>query len=144
MRTETPTEAERYARSIAAEVAALDTLLGGETDPDTIRDAIAETIGEQPDDDRLDELTTDPVTVAYIWLNEIVLDLRVLRDDRDGTARLELLRTSGGPRCEITRDTSDGTAVEVVVWYGSEHYAHRMNPTAFVAWLDDLAGVVGR
>lgn len=144
MTTKETTEAERYARLIAEEVAALDDLLGGETEPDTIRAAIYAAIGEPADGDRLDELTADPETVAYIWLNEIVLDLRVLRDHRDDTARLELLRTSGGPRCEITRDTSDGTAVEVVAWNGSEHYAHRMNPTAFAAWLDDLAGVVGR
>ena len=144
MTTKETTEAERYARSIAREVIALDTLLRGETDPDTIRDAIEDAIGEPAEGDRLDALSGDPVTVAYIWVNEIVLDLRILRDDRDDSARIELLRTVGGPRCEINRDTNDGDAVEVIVYDGSEHYAHRFHPSAFVAWLDELAGVVGR
>lgn len=124
--------AEDYARTIAEEVLALDDLIGS-TDRDTIAAAL-KTLEMDPD--------TDPPDALIVWINETALELSILRDTRPDMdrARVEILRTCGGPRCEIHRDTFDGTAVTVEVWDGSDHYAHRMNPDNFAGWLDELAG----
>ena len=51
-------------------------------------------------------------------------------------SRIEILRTCGGPRCEITRD---GIAVIVSVWDGTDEAHHRMSPQHVADWLDELA-----
>lgn len=125
-------EARRYALAIAEEIKALDTLLSGAS-PEEAADALAEL--------ELDHLDPrDPYDAVVTWINETVLEMTTYRADKDPDhVRIELLRTCGGPRCEITRDTNDGTAVTVEVWDGSEHYAHRMNPTMLADWLDTIA-----
>lgn len=134
--TENP--ARGYALGIAREVAALDAILSHPTDPETVADALAELEAEH----LTDENTPDEIAVAafHYWVNSLVLDVRVLRDIRtEDSARIEFLRTTGGPRCEIVRDTTNGTVVTVEVWDGASHHAHQMNPDTFAAWVDDLA-----
>lgn len=145
MTTTTTTDAEDYSRTIAEEVIALDTILAGAPygfDPSNI----------DPDDEEhaayLDairtlemEHVTDPDEIPDVWLNETALDVAILADTRgpEFGARIEILRTAGGPHCQIDRDTNNSTVVEVVTHWGTDHYTHRMNVERFTAWIDELA-----
>ena len=138
MTTDEHNEARRYALAIAREVSALDRLLSGTTEPEEIADALAELEAEHlPESYAPERIATE---AAFAWLNGTALDVRVLRDRRDESARVEILRTCGGPRFEIVRDTNNGTVVSVEVWSGASHHAHQMNPDHFAEWLDDLVG----
>lgn len=137
MSTDEHNDARRYALAIAREVSALDQLLSGTTEPDEIADALAELELEHlPESFAPERIASEAV---YAWINGTALDVRVLRDVRDGSARVEILRTCGGPRCEIVRDTTNGTVVSVEVWDASAHHVHQMNPDHFAAWLDDMS-----
>lgn len=121
--TDTDT-ARRYAGTIADELHALETVASGhprgydpdapENDDDEMSDyraALAEL--------ELDYSRTDDAIAIY--LNETTLDVTIYRaeNDRD-TARVEILRTCGGPRCEISWDTNSGQTLTVDVWWGSD------------------------
>ncbi len=141
-------DAYEYALLIKRELLALETLLDNwedvayspsnspDIDPDThaeIVGAIGELSIEWPTGDS--EIVTD-------YLNDTCLELTVLRavnEDSD-RARIEILRTCGGPRCDITRDTNDGNIIEVVVHSGSDSSTVRVNAGTLAATLDELAG----
>lgn len=120
-----------YSHTIAEEVLALDTILSS-TDPDEIAEALA-TLELDPD--------TDPTDAAYVWINETALDVAILADTRgtDHGARIEILRTCGGPHCQINRDTNNGTVVEIVSHWGTDNYTHRINVDSFADWIDGFA-----
>lgn len=147
MTTLEPNTAYDYALLIKEELLALETLLenwgaiAGEApadvDPDIRADVLAalrELGREWPENDGED--------VFSDYLNELCLDLIVLRavnNDNDAT-RVEILRTSGGPRCDITRDSNDGEALEISVHDGGGHSVVRVYLSNIAAGLDDLAG----
>ena len=138
-----------YALLIKRELLALDTLLENwgdvagyspddmspDIDPDThagIVHAVSELELEWPTDDS--DLVSD-------YLNDTCLELTVLRADSDrDRARIEILRTCGGPRCDITRDTNGGDMVEIVVHDGRDSSTVRVSVGTLAASLDELAG----
>lgn len=137
--------AERYARTIGQELLALETILDGA--PKGYYPDHPEYDDEEHTDYRaaVNELemehVTDPDEIPFIWINETCLDITYLTTHDLDRARIEILRTCGGPHCEITRDTNDGTAVTVTVHDGSDSYHHRMYLDNVSTWLDDLAGL---
>ena len=145
-------EAYEYALLIKRELIALETLIDNwseiEADTERVRD------GEAPEMDTdllaecvdaqnelgLDEWPEDNTLVSD-YLNNTCLDLTVLKATGDSDrARVEILRTCGGPRCDITRDTYDGTVVEITVHDGSNSSTVRVNVSNVAAELDEIAG----
>jgi hypothetical protein len=140
-------DAYEYALLIKRELLALDTLLENWGDvagyslddmsPDITRDthagivhAVSELEIEWPDGNS--DLVTD-------YLNDMCLELAVIRNDDRDRARIEILRTYGGPRCDITRDTNDGDIVEIRVHDGRDFSTIRVSVGTLAAALDDLA-----
>lgn len=123
-----------YCREIRKELDALEFILttAGDLDPATAEDiaaAYAELGQENTDDDYEAPLT---------WLNNSCLDLKVLRtDDREQT-RVEILRTCGGPHCEITRDSNDGQIIAVTTYDGSDQATIRNQYPNLSAYLDEI------
>ena len=128
--------ARRYSAAIADEVRAVEVLLS--CDPDDDGDDIADAL-------RTLELEhcegDDMVDVVFTYLNETTLDVDYYVTDDDGVReyRTVILRTCGGPRCEITRDSMDGHQIEVTTWELDEVGTYRVTAPAFSAFLDDLA-----
>ena len=135
MNTTTTNTARDYCRGVARELDALEFILttAGNLDPATAEDiaaAYAELGQENPNDDYEAPLT---------WLNESCLDLKVLRtDDREQT-RVEILRTCGGPHCEITRDSNDGQVIAITTYDGTEQATIRNQYPNLSAYLDEIA-----
>lgn len=150
--TTTTNPAHDYALLIRAEILALETLIENwqdvagyspddmpeDIDADTLADivaALAELGIEWPAGDT--DLMAD-------YLNETCLDLTVLRvanrANYEDRTRVEILRTCGGPRCDITRDSNDGTVVEIVAHDGGTSSTLRVNVENVAAQLDELAG----
>jgi hypothetical protein len=143
-------DAYEYALLIKRELIALETLLENwpeiEDDGERVRngdtpemedDLLAECVAAQ------NELGFDewPEDVVSTYLNETCLELTVLRaTGHNDRARIEILRTCGGPRCDITRDTNGGDTVEIVVHDGRDSSTVRVSVANFAATLDDLAG----
>jgi hypothetical protein len=134
MNTTTNT-ARDYCRGIARELDALEFILttAGDLDPATAED-IAAAYAELGQ-----ENTNDDYEAPLTWLNESCLDLKVLRtDDREQT-RIEILRTCGGPHCEITRDSNDGQIIAVTTYDGSDQATIRNTYPNLSAYLDEIA-----
>ena len=73
------------------------------------------------------------------YLNETALDLSILRNST-GRARIEILRTCGGPRCEITRDTHyDGEQLTVTTWDTPNTASVTVWAPTLAAYLDEIA-----
>lgn len=132
MTTTTTNPAENYSRSIAEELIALDTLLDWQSDDDDRAQAF-QTLEMDPD--------TDPADAINIYLNETALDLAIRRDTRGSEypATIEILRTCGGPHCDIIRDTNDGIAIEVTTYDTPHRYTHRIYLSALSDHLDQIA-----
>ena len=114
-------ETRTYSQLIASELLAVETLLEGRPrgyDPDdtddehtAYRDALRE-LELSPDYDADDN---DPLTD---YLNNTCLEITWYKSgDR---TRAEILRTCGGPRCEISRDSHDGSMLEVRTYEAGE------------------------
>jgi hypothetical protein len=147
-------DAYEYALLIKRELIALETLLDNwaeiEEDTERVRngdapdmdsDLLAECVDAQ-NELGLNEWPEDYADVVGNYLNDTCLELTVLRavnEDSD-RARIEILRTCGGPRCDITRDTNDGNIIEIVVHSGSDSSTVRVNVGTLAATLDELAG----
>lgn len=133
--TTTTNTAYEYALIIRNELLALETLLENKADidadlervrdgdtPEMDPDTLAECVAAQ-EELGIDEWNDDTDLISY-YLNNLCLELTVLRasddDYRDTRTRVEILRTCGGPRCDITRDNNDGDAVEIRVYDGSD------------------------
>ena len=135
MNTQTTNTARDYSRAIARELDALEFILttAGNLDPATAED-IAAAYAELGQ-----ENTSDDYEAPLTWLNESCLDLKVLRtDDREQT-RVEILRTCGGPHCEITRDSNDGQVIAVTTYDGTEQATIRNQYPNLSAYLDEIA-----
>lgn len=124
-----------YCREIRKELDALEFILttAGDLDPATAED-IAAAYAELGQ-----ENTNDDYEAPLTWLNNSCLDLKVLRtDDREQT-RVEILRTCGGPHCEITRDSNDGQIIAVTTYDGSDQATIRNQYPNLSAYLDEIA-----
>lgn len=138
-------DAKDYALLIKRELVALDTLLEcwgdiveiAEEDRGEFEEVSADLATleiEWPDDDGAD--------IVGDYLNGTCLDITVWRKvgDTHGATRLEILRTCGGPRCDILRDSDDGSIVEVRVYSGSDSHTLRVNAATLADYLDEMAG----
>ena len=135
MNTTTTNTARDYCRGIARELDALEFILttAGDLDEAIALDVAAAyaELGQ--------ENTNDDYEAPLTWLNESCLDLKVLRtDDREQT-RVEILRTCGGPHCEITRDSNDGQVIAITTYDGTEQATIRNQYPNLSAYLDEIA-----
>ena len=140
-------DAKDYALLIKQEVVALDTLLecwgdivgiSNEEKEELAEDTLEEVSSalsaleiEWPDDESAD--------IVGDYLNNTCLDVEVWRKVgvmSDGVTRLEILRTCGGPRCDILRDSADGSIVEVRVYSGSDSHTLRVHAATLADYLD--------
>jgi hypothetical protein len=118
------TDTRTYSQLIAGELLAVETLLEGRPtgyDPAEIYDgddeyaAYRDAINELQLDLDYDTDDNDPLTD---YLNESCLEVTWYRSG-DKT-RAEILRTCGGPRCEISRDSHDGQMIEIRTYEAGE------------------------
>jgi hypothetical protein len=146
------TDTRTYSQIIAGEVLAVETLLEGRPqhfDPNDIDEADEEHTNYR---DALNELELpqdyDPADILADYLNNYALQVTWLatnssRDDYKKT-RVEILRTCGGPRCEIIRDSTDGQIIEINTYdAGQPVDSVRVWAPALAAALDDLADEMG-
>ena len=127
-----------YAALIAEEVQALDRLVGGLY---ARRDASlqefwddCETVGVNP------EALEDGYAYAFgAWLENCLAVEVFVGSVRRDARRVEVLRTCGGPRCEITRSDDDGAAVTVTVHDGGETATVRVYASSVAEALDEFA-----
>jgi hypothetical protein len=140
MNTTTTNQAYDYALLIRRELVALE----------TVAEVWLEIANypEQFEDDYRDEITQALTELEWEWPTDSdmdpimeyldnVLEIQILRGNND-RARIEILRTCGGPRCDITRDTNDGTVIEISVHDGSDHSVIRVNLPTVANYLDML------
>lgn len=143
-------DAKNYALLIKAEIVALDTLLENWAD---ISDGVLEfetgldesTLGDIKESLSALEMVWPDIDGADIvgdYLNNTCLDISIWRKvgESDGETRLEILRTCGGPRCDILRDSDDGSIVEIRVYSGSDSFTLRVNAGTLADYLDEMAG----
>lgn len=127
--TNSTNEAQKYAAGIADEVRALDKALAG---------------GEEAAQALVDLEMTDREDAEGdwfgLWLNESALDVSVRVDTRgpDWGATVIVLRTVGGPRCEVVWDSHDASNVEVLAWWGSELGRKRITVDHVAARFEEL------
>jgi hypothetical protein len=126
-------EAQNYSALISGEVVALEQLLSDPFGED--RETLLTELG-------LDHLepTDNGHDIIAVWLNETVLDVSVQIDTRkhylDG--RVVLLRTVGGPRCEVVREYENGTEVEILTWSSGEFGRVVVSASHFAMYFDEL------
>jgi hypothetical protein len=127
--TTTTNYARSYCATIAEELENLNTVLNS-------------TPGETLYNDAIDYLELDHVEQGdelITYLNETVLEITKQHDDDGEPIGYVLLRTCGGPRCEIRRDTvNDGDNFYIDTWDGSEYYSERINLRALAFNLDEM------
>lgn len=145
---DTTNPAQEYAQVIKRELEAVNTLL---EHTNTINYNTPEELAEDNPElletitDALKEMELDyPVPgeefdILGLWLNETVLDVVVLHavvKDVNKRHRVEILRTCGGPRCDIFRDSDDGSRLVIEVNDGTDHHSQRIHD------LDNLAAAL--
>jgi hypothetical protein len=135
MNTAITNTARDYCREISKELDALEFILAT---ADNLDEAIALDVAaayaelEQ-------ENTADDYEAPLTWINNTLLDFKILRtDDREQT-RVEMLRTCGGPHCEITRDSNDGQVIAITTYDGSDQATIRNTYPNLSAYLDEIA-----
>jgi len=136
MNTETTTNTAReYCRAIARELDALEFILAthGNLDPATAED-IAAAYAELEQ-----ENTNDDYDAPTTWINETCLELKILRTDNREQTRIEILRTCGGPHCEITRDNNDGQVIAITTYDRPHQATIRNTYPNLSAYLDEIA-----
>jgi len=128
-------EARAYSTGIAGEVRALEQLLTT-NDPDEVAAALAE-LG-------LDHVEQYDALSTYLAETALEITYYHTAADKDGYAktRVVILRTCGGPFCEITRDSYDGHQIEITTYLGSDSYTYRATAPALAEQLDELAKVM--
>jgi hypothetical protein len=128
--------ARDYCRNIGRELDALDFILAHSSRDldDETAEAYAEAINELETDADL-----DACDIVAQYLNETALDLKILRTDDCQQTRVEILRTCGGPHCEITRDSNDGHIVAVTTYDGHDQATIRNSYAALANYLDEIA-----
>lgn len=141
MKTATNT-AQEYAEIIADELHELETVATGAP------------YGFDPDDSATDddtaaeyrqaltslEMEHDTENPLDTWLNETALDLAILMDTRGGEfgAKIEILRTCGGPSCYIMRDTNAGDSIVIHVSDGHQQHYKTVYLANVANYLDEL------
>jgi hypothetical protein len=133
-------EARQYSELIAQEVKALEQLLTLDPYDDDNANEIAAALYEleiHPD------TIGEPADALNTYLNEIVLEVTYYTTtgdhDDETTTRTVLLRTCGGPRCEITRDSYDGHQIGVTTYVLDENYTHRVTAPNLADVLNEMA-----
>lgn len=128
-------EARQYSTGIANEIKALETLCTLDPNDDNDTDEIAATLATL----EMDHVTQNEALDTY--LNETALEINYYRSHQADTYNLRtvILRTCGGPRCEITRDSNDGHQIEVTTWELDENYTYRVTAPNLAGILDDYA-----
>lgn len=130
--------ARHYSNTIADEVKALETLLTLDPYDDNDAQTIRETLFVL----ELDHLD-DAADALATYLNETALEINYYRaagdDDEEPYLRTVILRTCGGPRCEITRDSHDGQQIEVTTWDLDATYTYRVTAPNLASLLDEYA-----
>ena len=115
------TDTRTYSQLIAGEVLAVETLLQGrpkyyfDDEPDDEVMAYRAALNELELPQDYDANENDPLTD---YLNESCLEVTWYKSG-DKT-RAEILRTCGGPRCEISRDSHDGQMIEIRTYEAGE------------------------
>lgn len=135
MDTTTTNTALDYCRSIQCELDALENLLDCEavrTDDDDER--LAEAYAELEFDN-----TGDAADAVHQWINETLLEFKILRTDDRNQTRVEMLRTCGGPYCEITRDSNDGQIIAVTTYDGRNQATTRNTYPHLSQFIDDIS-----
>ncbi len=135
MNTETTNTALDYCRSIEGELIALENLLD------------CEAVRTDDDDERLIEAyaelefenTGDPADAIHQWINETLLEFKILRTDDQEQTRVEMLRTCGGPHCEITRDSNDGNVIAITTYDGRNQATIRNTYPHLANYIDEIA-----
>lgn len=122
-------QAQEYAETIAREVRDLEEVLSG-------GEGAAEALVRLEMNDREDA----EGQWFGLWLNETALDVSVRVDVRGpgNGATIIVLRTVGGPRCEITWDSNDASNVEVLAWWASDFGRVRLTVPNLVAAFEEL------
>lgn len=142
MTTTHTNSAQTYCETIADELRALEIVAAGapygyyddrpDYDDDEAADYRAALAALEIDYSQADD-------ALHIYINETALDLSILRNN-DGRARIEILRTCGGPRCEITRDTHyDGEQLTVTTWDTPNTASVTVWAPTVAAYLDEIA-----
>ena len=135
MNTATTNTARDYCREISKELDALEYILATAGNRDeTLTEDIAAAYNELGQ-----ENTGDDYEALSTWVNETILDLKILRTDNHEQTRIELLRTCGGPHCEITRDSNDGQVIAITTYDGSDQATIRDTYPNLSAYLDEIA-----
>ena len=134
--TTTTNTARDYCRNIGRELDALDVILthAGRDLDDIAAATYAEAISELETDPDL-----DACDIVAQYLNETALAMKILRTDDQQQTRVEILRTCGGPHCEITRDSNDGQIVAVTTYDGHDQATIRNSYAALANYLDEIA-----
>lgn len=135
MDTTTTNTALEYCRSIQCELYALETILNCDTkwhtgDDERLAEAYAELEFEN---------TGDASDTIHQWINETLLEFKILRTDDRNQTRVEMLRTCGGPHCEITRDSNDGQIITVTTYDGTQQATTRNTYPHLSQFIDDIA-----
>ena len=140
--------AREYCQNIGRELEALELILS--TDIEAMRQIIAGNSANWTDDDEakqyneaINELDADIELDAYQivsqYLYETVLEITILRTDDHQQTRVEILRTCGGPRCDISRDSNDGQIISVTTYDGHDQATIRNSYPELSNYLDELA-----
>ena len=138
--------AREYCQNIGRELEALELILS--TDIEALRLITTErttydneTIEQY--DEAVSELDADIELDAYQivsqYLYETVLEITILRTDDRQQTRVEILRTCGGPRCDISRDSNDGQIISVTTYDGHDQATIRNSYPELSNYLDELA-----
>lgn len=135
MTNQTTNTALDYCRSIQCELDALETILNCDTkwhtgDDELLAEAYKELEFEN---------TGEPIEAIYQWINETLLEFKILRTDNRSQTRVEMLRTCGGPRCEITRDSNDGQVISITTYDGTDQATTRNTYPHLSQFIDDIA-----
>lgn len=144
MTTTHTNSAQTYCETIADELHALEIVAAGapygyyddrpdydDDDAAAYRAALA--VIEYPH-----QSSQDDIIARY--LDETALEVSFLRDSNTGRTRVEILRTCGGPRCEITRDTHyDGEQLTVTTWDHPNTATVTVWAPTLAAYLDEIA-----
>ena len=122
-------EAQTYAKHIADEVRALEVALSGGEEVAEALKLLEMTDREDAEGDWFG-----------LWLNETVLDVSVRVDVRgpDYGTTVIVLRTCGGPRCEVVWDSHDGQNAEILAWWGSDFGRVRVTVPNVVSRFEEL------
>lgn len=119
--------AQEYCATIAEELQHLTTAIEPDTEEQRIKALAA-----------LEMTHVEPGDELVTWLNETCLEIINYYDMGGDPTGYVILRTVGGPRCEIRREIEDGEVFYIDTWDGHEYHSHRFFSQALAFNLDEL------